>query len=266
MRNKLFIFYLFGALSTLQVFAQDSILTQDIVLKAGIDPLNQVYYINNQRQLFKLATTQNKTFFYTALFLNRNTVLNVQNPFKVLLYKEDTGELLTLDTRMTVTGSVNLFDLGYYDVTALSSANDLKSIWLFDRARQQLIRLDQQYKESFTSPVMPQQIGMALSPVFLTETEGKVYLSDPEKGIFVFDNLGNYFRNLPITGIKKLWIIGPRLYYFSEGKLWQYDTLIMETTPLMDISNFADIQLCKDFILGLSAEGQLHKINWPVKH
>jgi hypothetical protein len=244
--------------------AQDTILvTPDKVLKAAIDPLQQIYYVNNQRQLVKLATTQDKTFLYTAIFLNKNIVLNVQNPFKVLLYKQDMGELITLDTRMTVTGSVNLFDLGYYDISALSSASNLQNVWLFDRARQQLILLDQQNKESFVTPIMSQLIGTSLSPVFVAEIEAKVYLVDPVKGIFIFDNLGNYFKQLPITGIQKIWVIGPKLYYFTEGQLWEYDLMLMESAPLITLKGFSEVQLCKDFILGLNSEGQLYKMNWP---
>lgn len=250
--------------SVFSLKAQDNqLVTTDKVLNAAIDPLQQIYYLNSQRQLVKLATTQDKTFLYTAIFLNKNIVLNVQNPFKVLLYKQDMGELITLDTRMTVTGTVNLFDLGYYDISALSSASNLQNIWLFDRARQQLILLDQQNKESFVTPVMPQLIGTSLSPVFVAEIEAKVYLVDPSKGIFIFDNLGNYFKQLPITGIQKIWVIGPKMYYFTEGQLWEYDLMMMESAPLLTLKEFSEVQLCKDFILGLNAEGQLFKMNWP---
>lgn len=253
----------------MQTFAQSpgaEKVTEDKVLVAALDPIHQIYYINNKRQLMKLVPAQNRTYLYTDLFVDGQTVIQAQNPFKLMLYKKDVGTLITLDSRLNVTGRINLFDLGYFDVTALAAANDNQSVWLFDRASQQLVRLDQQYKQVFFSPVMPQQIGYDLNPVYITEQEGRVYLVDREKGIFIFDNIGNYFKKLPLEGLGKVWVFGPRLLYYFEDQVWQYDLMMMEKTPIVPLPGYRDVFLSRDFILALTEDGQLFKIAWPARH
>lgn len=237
--------------------------TTDKVLVSALDPLQQIYFINNQRQLKKLATAQNREFLYTDLFVDGQTILQVQNPFKVLLYKKDVGTLVTLDSRLNVTAKINLFDLGYFDVSAVAAGNDNLSLWLFDKASQQLYRLDQQNRPVFASPVMPQQIGFDLNPVFITETEGKVYVVDKEKGVFVFDNIGNYFKQIPLIGLNKLWVFGPRMLYYIDGQVWQYDLMMMENKPVIKLDAFSQIHLSREFILAQNTEGELFRIPWP---
>jgi hypothetical protein len=239
--------------------------TEEKVLVAALDQMHQIYYINGQRQLYKLVPAQNRNYLYTDLFVDRQTILFVQNALKILLYKKDIGALVTLDSRLNMTGKINLFDLGYYDVTTLATANDNQSIWLFDKASQQLVRLDQQYKQTFISPVMPQQIGFDLNPVYITETEGKVYLVDYEKGVFIFDNFGNFFRQIPLSGLRKIWIFGSRILYYQDDQIWQYDLLMMEKAVLAHLPGYKDIYLSKEFILGLNSEGDLFTIPWPKK-
>lgn len=239
--------------------------TEEKVLVAALDQMHQIYYINGQRQLFKLVPAQNRNYLYTDLFVDRQTILFVQNALKILLYKKDIGALVTLDSRLNMTGKINLFDLGYYDVTTLATANDNQSIWLFDKASQQLVRLDQQYKQTFISPVMPQQIGFDLNPVYITETEGKVYLVDYEKGVFIFDNFGNFFRQIPLHGIRKIWVFGSRILYYQDDQIWQYDLLLMEKAALANLPGYKDIYLSKEFILGLTNDGDLYTIPWPKK-
>jgi hypothetical protein len=255
-------------MSSSAIFAQDIStlkVTQDKVLVAALDPLHQVYFINDKRQLYKLVPSQNREYLYTDLFVDQQTVIQAQNPFKVLLYKKDVGTLVTLDSRLNQTARINLFDLGYFDVSAVATANDNQSIWLFDKASQQLVRLDQNNRQTFFSPVMPQQIGHELDPVYITETESKVYLVDPTKGIFIFDNIGNYFKKLPVEGIRKIWIFGPRMLYYFEGKIRQYDLLMMEDKVVMDLDGYADVFLSREFILALKGNGELYRLPWPVK-
>lgn len=255
-------------LGTVTVQAQEttpSKVTTDKVLVAALDPLQQIYYINDQRQLIKLVPNQNRQYLYTDLFVDGQTILQVQNPFKVLLYKKDVGTLITLDSRLNVTGKINLFDLGYFDVSAVAAANDNLSLWLFDKASQQLTRLDQQYRPVFTSPVMPQQIGFDLNPSFITETEGKVYVVDNEKGIFVFDNIGNYFKQIPLKGLGKIWVFGPRILYFLDGTIWQYDLMMMENKAIMPLEEYNQIHLSREFILAKNNSGELFRIPWPKK-
>jgi hypothetical protein len=239
--------------------------TQDKVLVAALDPLHQVYYINDKRQLYKLVPSQNREYLYTDLFVDQQTVIQAQNPFKVLLYKKDVGTLVTLDSRLNQTARINLFDLGYFDVSAVATANDNQSIWLFDKASQQLVRLDQNNRQTFFSPVMPQQIGHELDPVYITETESKVYVVDPSKGVFIFDNIGNYFKKLPVEGIRKIWVFGPRMLYYFEGKIRQYDLLMMEDKVVLDLEGYADVFLSREFILALKGNGELYRLPWPVK-
>lgn len=238
------------------------ILISEDVLSTAIDPLQQIYYINKNRQVVKLSSTQNKEYSYSNLMIDDHTSIHVQNAFKVALYKMNVGDFLMLDNRLNLTAKTNFFDLGYFAVSATSVSTDNKYVWLFDEDLQRLVKLDQKFKEIYRSNNLTQSLNQSIHPEQIIEKKNKLYLLDKEKGVYIFDNVGNYIKRYPIKNADKIWLIADQLYFYRTGELWLYDNMLFEEVPQYSLPHYTSIDLCKDFILGITQDGKLYKHNW----
>lgn len=232
------------------------------VMSTAIDPLQQIYYINQNRQLVKLSSIQDKEYIYSDLMIDANTSIHAQNAFKVILYKKDVGDLLVLDNRLTLTAKLNFFDLGYFSVTGMTVSNDNKYIWLFDQDRQQIIKLDPQYRQIYQSNNLTQFLPARIRPVQMIEHENKLYLLDRHTGIYIFDNVGNFIKSYPVEHADKMWLISGQIYFYREGQIWQYDTRLFEEIPRYAMEDYRSIDLCRDFILGVTPDNTLYQFPW----
>ena len=92
-------------------------------------------------------------------------------------------------------------------------------MWLYDPIDFKLIRLNKSMDEERTSLNLAQLFKVNLYPTDLIEINNKVYMTDPNHGVFVFDNFGNYLRKIPIKGIRKVVISDDRLFYMNKESL-----------------------------------------------
>lgn len=248
------------------LWAQDTLngkkLLAENVISTAIDPLQQIYFINQNKQLIKLSSIQDKEYVYSDLMIDANTSIHAQNAFKVILYKKDVGDLIVLDNRLTVTARLNFFDLGYFAVSGMTMSNDNHSIWLFDEERQQIIKLDQQNRQVYQSNNLTQVLPARIHPVQIIEQENKLYLLDKKQGIYIFDNTGNFIKQFPIEQADRIWVLSGQIYFYRAGQIWQYDLRLFEEIPLYKTDDYKSIDLCRDFILGITSEGNLYRFGW----
>ncbi len=235
------------------------------VISTAIDPLQQIYFINQNKQLIKLSSIQDREYVYSDLMIDANTSIHAQNAFKVILYKKDVGDLLILDNRLTLTAKLNFFDLGYFAVSGMTMSNDNKHIWIFDEERQQIIKLDPQYRQVYQSNNMTQVLPARIHPTQIIEQENKLYLLDKKSGVYLFDNVGNFIKQYPIEHAEHIWVLSGQIYFYRAGQIWQYDIRLFEEIPLYKTADYKSIDLCRDFILGITPEGDLYRFPWVAK-
>lgn len=238
------------------------LLLSDQVWTMSVDPLQQIYFINGKRQLVKLSSILEKELVYSDLMIDDQTQIITQNPFKILLYKKDVGDVIALDNRLNVTVKTNFFDLGYFSVSGMTFSVDHQSIWIFDVDRQQLVKLDQQYKVQYQSHPLSQIIAQKIQPQQILAFENFIYLLDQQSGVYIFDNVGNFSKKLPIQNAEKIWIISNQIYFYRQGAIWKYDTMLFEEIPLYDLPEFKKIELSRDFILGITQQDELYQLQW----
>ncbi|MCO5247489.1 MAG: hypothetical protein M9887_00850 [Chitinophagales bacterium] len=242
----------------------DKTLVDKNVVTASIDPLGQIFYINQSKQLIKLSKLQESPYIYSDLTINRNSRLITDNTFKTILYKKDIGDFLLLDNRLKLLSKSNFYDLGFFAVDALAISNDQKNIWIFDSQRQQLIQLNQQYDISYQSNNFTQYLSQQLQAVQITEEKQHVYLLDKIHGLYVFDNTAVFVKRLPIENADRFWLINNQIYFYRENTLWKYDTLLFEETPVLQLDKiYTSIDINRDYLIALTENGDLYR--FPIR-
>jgi hypothetical protein len=91
-----------------------------------------------------------------------------------------------------------------------------------------LVKVNESGSVLFQSDPLNVSLQKTINPNYLLEAENFLFVNDAEKGIFIFDTYGNYFKTLPIKGLSDFQVIGDELFYFQNGFLRSYNYKSLE--------------------------------------
>ena len=221
------------------------------------DHLLQCYLLTPSQELIKYGPDGLEQFRYNNRRLGTLARVDVTNAFNLLLYYPDYQTALTLDRTLSKTGEWNLLSFGFLNVPVVATSAD-NQLWLYDAADQRLKKIGPDGVVLVQSDNLMQVLGYSLQPTCLLDRGNLIYLSDPDRGIIVFDAIGQYHFTMPLPGITDFQMLhdGGLIYYQKAGVLWQYDARIPDTTALPVPGSFgadAKFQLQRGHLFVLSA-------------
>jgi len=133
-----------------------------------------------------------------------------------------------LDRTLSAIKEIYLFDLNIFEVQAIGLSND-NQIWIYDPIEAQLKKINSEGDILFQSRHLKQATKNSLNINFLLERNNQLYLNDPSKGVFVFDNFGQLQQQLSITGIHHFQLLQEQLIYLKDGLIHYYNLETGET-------------------------------------
>ena len=219
-------------------------------------------FINTTNDIFLVQKgmleryNSNGTFFqnYGSIYINENTDVISVNGFKTILFSPDFGKIIQLDNRLRELDIIDAYNLGTYIITCVGSSYDNNYLWLFDAGSQRLIKLDKDQTPSFTSNTLSMVIGKKINPIQIFESGILLYLVDAKNGIFVFDNQGNYIKNIPMENAKNVKVMEDKIYYTKDNYIYSYDNLTFTETRYTETPDLKNIQIGKTIICGVNKE------------
>ncbi|MDZ4680759.1 MAG: hypothetical protein SH848_15475 [Saprospiraceae bacterium] len=245
MRNLVFIvkhlgFWAILLGTTLMVPAQtDSVWLQKWAIPAPdvqfffTDHLLQSYLLTPSQELIKYGPDGVEQFRYNNRRLGMLARVDASNPFNLLLYYPDYQTALTLDRTLNKTGEWSLLSFGFLSVPVVATSAD-NQLWLYDAADQRLKKIGADGVVLVQSDNLMQVLGYSLQPSCLLDRGNLIYLSDPARGIIVFDAIGQYHVTIALPEIAEFQMLHEDgvIYYQKEGALWQHDPRISQSGVL----------------------------------
>jgi len=191
------------------------------------DNLGNLYLVvNNELKKYDGKGNLLKTFSDKAH--GNITFVDVTDPLKILLHFKDFHQILFLDNMLSVKSDPILLDnLELLQPSLVCTSFD-NGFWVYDQQDFQLERFDKNLKVSNQSGNIAQLTGIEIKPKFLIETGGKVYLSDIETGIFIFDRYGTYSKKLPFKNITSFQVVDDNIFYSTNSQLIRYNVKTFE--------------------------------------
>jgi hypothetical protein len=141
------------------------------------------------------------------------------NVTTTMIFNDDRQQIILLDRFLSLISEVRLGDYldGTVRVATLAPDN---FIWLLDESTLTLRELDPNTLRLVQNTPLDLIIGRSRPDFrFLRQYQNNTYLVDRSTGIYVFDNLGNYRKKLPFTGLSMVGFRGDELYYLDAGAL-----------------------------------------------
>lgn len=189
------------------------------------------FYAIGDNQIIKFDRMGNKFQIYQEVKYGKIGAVDISNPMKIVVYYPDFMQAVLLDRFLAYFTTYNFFDLGYQNVTAVGMSSD-GFLWFYDNLNFTLKKVDQTGKVQLQSQPVNQLIHTVITPNFIMEKSGQVYVNDPTVGVLVFDNFGAYYKTIPIKGLQRFQIFQEQIVYFEEGKLKSYNPVTFDARQI----------------------------------
>ncbi|MFN8437182.1 MAG: hypothetical protein U0V72_06025 [Cytophagales bacterium] len=215
--------YLFCSFKSI---GRDSTLVNTIILKGldktSIDAFNNIYISDSAGQIYKFdpkgqLITQNQTFKTRALNL-----LEANNTVRIYCFYKDLQCFSFTDRQLS------FFDLIYLDnekfnFISLATVSSDNSLWLFDEAQMILYKYDPITQTVFQKNYLNQTLTNFEDFQFsyMHEYANNLYMIDNQKGIFIFDNMGNFKNFIKIPDCNYISFFKNLIYIFTNTQ-WGY--------------------------------------------
>ena len=221
--KKLFILFLLFAICAFQ--ASDITLIKKISSSSSfmtIDNLGNLYLIVNN-ELMKYDADGNLLKTFSDKSHGTISFVDVSNPLQILIFYRDFRQVMFLDNMLSSKSNAIMLDNINIQQPLLACSSYENGFWIYDEQDFQLIRFDKNLQKSNQSGNISQLTGIEIKPNFLTETGGKIYLNDPNNGIFVFDKYGTYAKTLPFKKLNTFQIKENNIIYSTDSSMVRFD-------------------------------------------
>ena len=186
---------------------------------ASLDRRGNVYVADEQDNIHQYGPDGQALNTYSPPQPGHTAQIEAWNSAKILVFYDDRQEILLLDRFMTSITNVRLIDFLDGSIRVATLAPDDR-LWLFNESDLTLRQFDPTLQRLMFSTPLDLIIGRSKPDFrFLRQYQNNLYLVDRTSGIFVFDNLGNYRKKLPFTGLNSIGFRGDELYYLAGNQI-----------------------------------------------
>jgi hypothetical protein len=187
-----------------------------------VDNLGNVFVLTPENQLKKYnASGDSLGVFNDVRRYGRIAYIDVSNPLKILLFYQEFGTIVMLDRFLNNVNSLDLRQLGFYQVTCIGLSYD-NNIWVYDALAGKLNKISSDGTLINQSNDMRTFTDSVPDPVLLTDQGGLVYLFDPQKGAFIFDHYGGYQKLIPLKNWRHFSVINKTMLGWNGKEFLKY--------------------------------------------
>jgi hypothetical protein len=206
--------------------------TKPLVIKTKLDyfttdNLGNIYTIKED-ELIKYLPSGKFFARYSNLKLGNITTVDATNPLKLILYYRDFQQLVFLDNQLSVNSEVVSLETLGYEQTDLVCASNNNSFWIYNKQNNELHRFDENSKRITSTGNLKQVLQADLSPNFMMEHNGYLYLNSPETGIYVFDIFGAFSKIISIRNLRQFQVSEDIIYYQKDSSFCSYNYTLFE--------------------------------------
>jgi len=193
-----------------------NLLSQNVLQKIEVDNLGNVYIIQTDKIIKFDAKGEQK---YSFSYKNSGEIssVDVTDPFRILVFYKNFGQLFFLDNTLNITnGPVSLYKKEVVNPVLACNASD-KGLWIYDQQGFSLQKFDAGLQAVTRINDLPTLLESAFEPEYMISINSFLYITDPEQGLFIFDQYGSLYKKLHIKNVKIFDVFDNALFYEDSG-------------------------------------------------
>ena len=195
----------------------------------SLDRLSNIYVTDRKNNLYKLDPAGKTLQTYSPPRSGHVASVEAWSMVKTLLFYDDQQQITLLDRFLTPITTARLADFTNGIIKAATLAADDR-IWLLNESDISLHKIDIRYPDAGQETQLNQILPRSQSDIrFMREYQNNLYILDRLSGVYVFDNMGNYKKKLPLPGLSYIGFKGEELYFVKDNKLNFYNLYTLQT-------------------------------------
>jgi hypothetical protein len=219
------------------------------------------YYVASQNSICKTSSQNNSKFIYSLKRSGTITSIDAGDPMRVLVFYKDLSLITFLDNFMAEASSISLMDFGLDQAETVCKALN-NGIWVYDIKQDKLVKISAALNIDVEILNIQRIIGENFNPTQMIERNNGLYLNDPAKGIFVFDNYGAYLRKIPEPNIRKFNVLDDILSFRRNNDIFSLNTETLELSKIYSDSTMTDFSITEKKLFILNADSlHIYKLN-----
>jgi hypothetical protein len=186
------------------------------------DNLDNIYLLTAGNQLKKLNSRGDSAgVFNDVRRFGKLFSMDATNPLKLLLYYQSFATIVVLDRFLNPRNTINLRRQNIFNVKAIAASYD-NNIWIFDEGDGKIKKIDDNGDVLQETVDLRMVLDTIPSPAVITDRDAFVYMYDPNKGFYIFDNYGTLKSKIPFLQWKNVEVWGGNLYGFTDSSFCRY--------------------------------------------
>ena len=180
--------------------AQDSANFEGITT-ASQDVKGQLYLGFEDGQVIRIDEELGTSLVYSPPQASPVTLLDASNGLRLFVYYEHLQEYVILDRFLTETARYSLESLIPFASKIAPSLDN--NIWAIETRAFSIQKINPQFRQvEFNIPLEQLLPPGNYKVSFMKEYQNLLFIADPDKGIFIFDNLGNLLDQVNVQDVQ----------------------------------------------------------------
>lgn len=187
----------------------------------SMDNRGNVICSDREGNVYEIDASGTVTNQYSPILQGKLAQLDVFSALTLFLFSSDLQQIVLLDRHLVPfsTFSLSRDVFGIVKAAALGNSN---VFWLFDEADNSLKKYDYKRRELLQVQSLGLIIGEGrIEVVDIQERKNLVYMHIKNRGIYVFDNQGNFLNQHPVQLKQKMSVYEDCLYYVKDENVRQ---------------------------------------------
>ncbi len=192
-----------------------------------VDNLNNIYYLETGAIVKKEKSTGKTKHFSNPLYGQFN-IIDSSDPLNILAFSSNMGIITFLDKNLVEKEPYNPQDDLVSEKPELACNSRHEGFWIYYPGKWKFLRINRKNQVLASTPPM-NKIGKKFSsPCFMIEKKSRLFVSDKNYGIFVFDIFGSFLFKIPVENICTFQIKNNKIIFHKNNHLYLYDFFLHE--------------------------------------
>ncbi len=187
--------------------------------RVEIDKLGNIFILDKENRFLKYNKEGVKQYEFIDKRYGAIFSFDVSNPLYILLFYKTQGMVRILDNTMSEIKQINLYNSGKFSAVASVCWTNDNQYWVYDQQLQRVFKVNDNLEVKAETNLF-RDLGIEeLNVNYMIERDNKLCIADFKKGIYLFDNFGQYLKYFKVNGIQDLQFLGKTFHKLIEGTL-----------------------------------------------
>jgi len=229
-----------------------SITLSDTILLVAVDRPGDFYTVTRTGQIQRFDKDGKLSLLFKSVKVP--TLFDPRDGARLFVYFREDQHYEYLNPSFETTSSFQIDPAFAIQPWLICPSGEYK-LWVLDMADQSLKKINVKATEvEVEVKIDPSLIENSTSFRTMREYQGFVFLLNPARGIFIFNNLGKHIKTIGTPGIRSFNFLGEELYFLRGDKLEFFNLFSAETRQLQIQKGFTDALLTDERMILFTPE------------